>query len=231
VRDEDWSLGIGTVAKVLAAGFLKHGHQVTVGTRTPAKLSDWAAQNPSGSVGSFAAAAVFGEVVVLAVKGKVAVEALLLAGADNLFGKTVIDATNPIEDAPPINGVLPFFTNLNASLMEQLQRELPARTSSRHSTRWALRSMVNPEFKEGKPTMFICGNSESAKKTVSGILDQFGLGDRRHGQAEAARASNRSACCGCIPGLTRNQWTHAIQAADQVISKPADYRLSLPHKL
>jgi hypothetical protein len=204
-------LGSGTVAKVLAAGFLKHGHQVTVGTRTPAKLSDWAAQNPSGSVGSFAAAAVFGEVVVLAVKGKVAVEALLLAGADNLFGKPVIDATNPIEDAPPINGVLPFFTNLNASLMEQLQREFASAHFVKAFNSVGAASMVNPEFKEGKPTMFICGNSESAKKTVSGILDQFGWETADMGKAEAARAIEPLCMLWCIPGLTRNQWTHAFK--------------------
>lgn len=60
-------LGLGDVAKVLAGGFLKHRHEVMIGTRTPAKLTEWAAQNPTGLVGSFATAAKFGELVVLAV--------------------------------------------------------------------------------------------------------------------------------------------------------------------
>lgn len=89
-----------------------------VGTRTSAKLTDWAAQSPKASIGTFTAAAAFGELIVLAVKGKAAADALRLAGADNLKGKTAIDTTNPIEDAPPVNGVLPFFTNSNESLME-----------------------------------------------------------------------------------------------------------------
>ncbi len=116
-------LGSGDVAKVLASGLLKHGHQVKVGSRTTGKLADWASQNAGGSVGSFAEAAEFGEFVVLAVKGTAAAEALSLAGERNLAGKTVMDACNPIEDAAPENGVLRFFTGLNDSLMERLQRQ------------------------------------------------------------------------------------------------------------
>jgi uncharacterized protein YbjT (DUF2867 family) len=47
----------GDVAKVLAAGFLKHGHSVMVGTRDLSKLESWASENPSARVGSFADAA------------------------------------------------------------------------------------------------------------------------------------------------------------------------------
>src|SRR5262249_56577741 len=111
-------LGSGDVGKALAAGFLKHGHNVVVGTREPAKLADWTAQHPTARTGSFAAAAKFGDLVVLAVKGTVALEALRAAGAANLAGKPVIDATNPIADAPPVNGGLKFFTNLVESLMD-----------------------------------------------------------------------------------------------------------------
>lgn len=204
-------LGSGTVAQTLASGFLKHGHQVMVGTRTPKNLAEWASQNPAASTGSFADAAAFGEVVVLAVKGKVAADALGLAGAENLSGKTVIDATNPIEDAPPVNGVLPFFTNYNESLMEQLQRESPGAHFVKAFNSVGAASMVNPLFEEGKPTMFICGNSESAKKSVSEILDQFGWETADMGKAEAARAIEPLCMLWCIHGFTRNQWTHAFK--------------------
>ena len=50
-------LGSGDVGKVLAAGFLAHGHNVMVGTRTPAKLKDWAKDNPRALLGTFADAA------------------------------------------------------------------------------------------------------------------------------------------------------------------------------
>ena len=89
-------LGSGDVAKVLAGGFLKHGHEVLMGTRSPAKLADWANQNPKGHIGSFAEAAKFADLAVLAVKGSVAADALRAAGASNLSGKSVIGATNPI---------------------------------------------------------------------------------------------------------------------------------------
>ena len=118
-------LGSGDVAKALAAGFVKHGHQVTLGTRDSGKLKDFVAQHLGAQAGSFADAAKFGEMVVLAVKGNVALDALEAAGAANLAGKPVIDATNPIADAPPTNGVLKFFTNLDQSLMEQLQSAFP----------------------------------------------------------------------------------------------------------
>jgi predicted dinucleotide-binding enzyme len=83
------ALGSGDVAKVLGGGFLKHGHDVMMGTREQAKLADWAAQNPKGRVGGFAEAAEFAELVVLEVKGAVAADALRAAGESNLTGKTV----------------------------------------------------------------------------------------------------------------------------------------------
>ena len=119
-------LGSGDVGKTLGAGFLNHGHAVMMGTSNPSKLADWKQTNPLGQVGSFAEAAAFGQVVVLAVKGTQASSALKRAGAEHLKDKTIIDATNPIAEAPPQDGVLKFFTTLDRSLMEQLQVEFPA---------------------------------------------------------------------------------------------------------
>ena len=73
-------IGSGDVAKALAKGFLGNGHQVMFGTRTSAKLADWIAQNPGAQAGGVADAAAFGELVVLAVKGTAALEALRSAG-------------------------------------------------------------------------------------------------------------------------------------------------------
>jgi predicted dinucleotide-binding enzyme len=142
-------LGSGTVAKTLAAGFLKHGYEVTVGSRTPGKLAEWASQNPGISTATFDAAAKFGSLIVLAVKGNRAVQALALAGPDNLSGKTIIDTTNPIEDAPPVNGVLPFFTDFNQSLMEDLQRQFADAHFVKAFNSVGAASMVNPQFKGG----------------------------------------------------------------------------------
>jgi predicted dinucleotide-binding enzyme len=204
-------LGSGDVAKVLASGFLKHGHDVTIGTRDTAKLADWAKRNPRGRVSSFAETAKFAELVALAVKGTAAADALHAAGAVNLSGKPVIDATNPIADKPPVNGVLRFFTNLDESLMERLQREFEKARFVKAFNSVGNARMVNPEFKEGKPTMFICGNDEAAKKIVEGILDQFGWETVDMGKAEAARAIEPLCMLWCIPGFIRNEWTHAFK--------------------
>ena len=204
-------LGSGDVARVLASGFLKHGHKVTIGNRTPDKLADWATENPAGQTGTFADAAAFGELLVLAVKGSVASAALRLAGADNLAGKTVVDACNPIADAPPVNGVLIFFGTYNESLMERLQSAFPGAHFVKAFNSVGAPSMVNPQFPGGKPTMFICGNNDAAKKQVSGILDQFGWETADMGGAEAARAIEPLCMLWCIPGFLRNEWNHAFK--------------------
>ena len=134
--------------------------------------------------------------------------------ATNLAGKPVIDATNPIADAPPTNGVLKFFTNLDESLMERLQREFGNVHFVKAFNSVGNACMVNPQFKGGKPTMFICGNDEAAKKTVSGILDQFGWETVDMGKAEAARAIEPLCMLWCIPGFLRNEWMSRLQAAD-----------------
>ena len=204
-------LGSGDVAKALAGGLLRHGHEVTMGSRTPDKLADWATQNPTGSTGTFAAAAAFGELLVLAVKGSAAADALGLSGAANLAGKTIVDACNPIADAPPDHGVLKFFTTFDESLMEKLQREFSGANFVKAFNSVGAPSMVNPQFAGGKPTMFICGNNEAAKKSVAGILDQFGWETADMGSVEAARAIEPLCMLWCIPGFLRNEWTHAFK--------------------
>ena len=204
-------LGSGEVAKTLASGLLKHGHQVTLGSRTTSKLAEWASQNKGGAIGTFAETAKFGELLILAVKGKAAAEALTAVGAKNLAGKTIIDACNPIEDAAPVNGVLKFFTNINESLMERLQKEFSAAHFVKAFNSVGSAGMVDPVFADGKPTMFICGNNENAKKQVTQILDQFGWETADMGQAEAARAIEPLCMLWCIPGFLHNQWTHAFK--------------------
>jgi len=204
-------LGTGDVAKALAAGFLNHGHNVMMGTRSPAKLAEWQKENAKATVGSFSEAASFGDLVVLAVKGSASADALRAAGAANLAGKPVIDTTNPIRDAPPKNGVLGYFTSLDDSLLERLQREFAEARLVKAFNSVGSGLMVNPQFKGGKPTMFICGNDEKAKKTVEGILDQFGWETADMGSAEAARAIEPLCMLWCIPNFLKNERNHAFK--------------------
>jgi predicted dinucleotide-binding enzyme len=140
-----------------------------------------------------------------------AAEALRLAGVENLAGKPVVDATNPIADAPTIHGVLQFFTNRNDSLMEQLQQEFSSAKFVKAFNSVGAASMVDPQFKGSKPTMFICGNDEMAKKSVSKSLEAFGWETADMGAAEAARAIEPLCMLWCIPGFLHNHWTHAFK--------------------
>lgn len=205
-------VGSGIVSQVLADGFLKYGYEVMRGTRDTAKLADWKKKaGPKASVGSFADAARFGEIVLIAVKGTAAESAVKLCGPENLAGKTVIDANNPIADAPPTNGVLKFYTTYDESLMERLQKLASKARFVKAFSCVGNAHMINPDFGGVKPTMFLCGNDESAKGQVKEILTQFGWESEDMGGAEAARAIEPLCILWCIPGLLRNQWSHAFK--------------------
>ena len=152
-------LGSGVVGQTLANGFIKHGYDVMIGTRDKEKLSEWQEKN-KGLVGTFEEAASFGDLIVLAVKGTAAMNVLGMVGKENLENKTVVDATNPIADAQPENGVLKFFTSLDESLMEQLQKSFPSANFVKAFNSIGNVFMVNPDFNGMKPTMFICGNNK-----------------------------------------------------------------------
>lgn len=205
-------LGSGIVGKTLAAGFIKTGHDVMIGTSDPSKLRDWLLKEGAGAqISSFEEVADHGDLLVLAVKGTAARAALDKAGALNINGKTIIDATNPISDAPPANGVLQFFTSLDDSLMEQLQRAFPQAHFVKAFNSIGSAYMVNPDFGGEKPSMFICGNDGKAKEEVSEVLTQFGWETEDMGTAEAARAIEPLCMLWCIPGFLRGQWNHAFK--------------------
>jgi len=163
-------LGSGGVAQTLAAGFLTHGHDVTLGTRHPDKLSEWGTKNPAARIGSFADAAASADVIVLK-----------------------------------------FFTSLDESSMERLQREFAAARFVKAFNSVGAAFMVNPRFAGGPPSMFICGNDEAAKNVARGLLDQFGWETVDLGTAEAARAIEPLCMLWCIPGFLRNEWSHAFK--------------------
>src|SRR5258707_12534771 len=103
-------LGSGIVGQTLGGGFLKHGHQVMMGTRDPKKeeVANWVAQTPGATAGTFAGAAKFGELIVLAGFGKVVGQGVQLAGSANFKGKTFNNATKPKPAEPPIVGGMPL---------------------------------------------------------------------------------------------------------------------------
>lgn len=209
-------LGSGTVGDVLSNGFLKHGYAVMRATRDPAKLQAWKASAAGDvSVGTYEQASAWGEIIVLAVKGLVAQDVLDQCGHANLANKTVIDATNPIGSEPPQNGVIRYFTSANESLMERLQKHVPAARFVKAFNSVGNALMVNPAVEGGPPTMFICGNDAAAKQDTIEVLTKFGWDACDCGGVEGARPIESLCILWCIPGFLRNEWRHAFKLVKQ----------------
>ena len=206
-------IGSGMVGRVLASAFLNEGHEVMLGTRDTSKdeVVKWKAANAGGQTGYFKDAAAFGQLLVLCTAGAVTGDVIEIAGPLNFAGKTVIDTTNPISKEPPQNGVLKFFTTLEESLMERLQMKLPGAKLVKAFNSVGNAKMYKPGFRNGPPTMFICGNDNGAKKEVVAILRAFGWEAEDMGSVEAARAIEPLCMLWCIPGFLRNEWTHAFK--------------------
>src|SRR5437764_6246073 len=115
--------GSGIVAKTRGTGFLKNGHDVMLGTREISKLAEWKeSAGERALTGTFEEAAAFGEVVVLAVAGEVAVDAAQQAGKANFDEKLVIEVSNALDFS---GGVPPKFTAaVGDSIAEKVQRAL-----------------------------------------------------------------------------------------------------------
>jgi predicted dinucleotide-binding enzyme len=204
-------LGSGTVGETLSNGLLGKGHGVMRGTREPDKLAGWKAKaGERASVGSFRDAAAFGELAILAVKGGAAASAVELCGGA-LDGKVVIDTTNPIDDKPPVNGVLRFFTGPNESLLERLQAQAPRARFVKAFSCVGAPFMIDPDFGGQKPSMFVCGNDEEARAEVTRLLSTLGWDVEDMGGAEAARAIEPLCMLWCIPGLRGGSWSHAFK--------------------
>ncbi|MBE2290503.1 MAG: NAD(P)-binding domain-containing protein [Chitinophagaceae bacterium] len=204
-------LGSGIVARTLGNGFLKYGYEVMLGTREEGKLNEWKQNGGSHAhIGTFENAAKFGDIIVLAVKGEAAADAIDLAGPQNLHWKTVIDTTNPIANAAPENGVLKFFTDFEESLMESLQERFPEVHFVKSFSCVGNAYMVDPKLEE-KPTMFICGNNAHSKDEVKDILTQFGWDIEDLGKDTAARAIEPLCMLWCIPGFLGGKWNHAFR--------------------
>jgi predicted dinucleotide-binding enzyme len=205
-------IGSGQVAVALANGLGRHGYRIMIGTQDPQKHEELRQKtNQQAAIGTFRQAAQFSDLLILAVKGTGAEEALSRTGPEELKNKTVLDATNPIADLPPENGVLRYFTTLEDSLMERLQRLALGAHFVKCFSIVGNAFMVDPDFGGIRPTMFICGNNENAKSVAQNLLDEIGWETADMGGVEAARAIEPLCILWCIPGFLRNQWGHAFK--------------------
>lgn len=168
-------LGSGDVGQVLGAGFAGLGHEVKLGTRDPnqGKVKAWVERTGHGvSAGTFDEVATFAEVAVLATLWEGTENAIRRAGPANLTGKVVIDATNPLDFSRGVPPTLAIgHTNSGG---EEVQRWLPQSRVVKAFNTVGNPHMVKPQFPGGPPDMFICGNDDQAKQTVTELLKSFG---------------------------------------------------------
>lgn len=166
-------LGSGDVGKALAAGFASRGHDVVIGSRTPAKLADWVSSQDAAVVaGTFDDAAAHGRMLVVAVRGDAAETLVGSLGAEAVAGKVVIDATNPLSfDA---HGPPGLFVGTEDSLGERLQRAMPGASVVQCFNTVNHAKMVDPAFAGGVPEMMLCGDDAEAKAAVADVAMSFG---------------------------------------------------------
>ena len=186
-------LGSGDVGRRLDDGLIEIGYKVKIGTRDPSKeqIVRWVSKhnNSSGeeeqekqqlkaSAGSFAEAASFGDMIILATLWDGTINAIRMSDPiNNLAGKIVIDVTNPLDfskDMPP-----KLAAGHTDSAGETIQRLLPDSKVIKTLNIVGNPHMIHPDFPDGgPPTMFICGNDDKAKKIViDNILTPFGWGE------------------------------------------------------
>jgi predicted dinucleotide-binding enzyme len=204
-------LGTGDVGRVLGAGFAALGHEVKIGSRDPQKpeVREWLKKvGAKASAGTFADAAAFGDIVVLAIAWTGTENAIRLAGPEHFAGKAVIDVTNPLDFATGAPRLAVGYTD---SAGESVQRWLPQSKVVKAFNHVGNAHMVNPKFPDGPPTMLICGNDAGAKKMVTGLLEAFQWSVVDIGAIEGSRLLEPLALLWITYGFRTNTWSHAFK--------------------
>ena len=206
-------LGSGEVGRRLAAGFRGRGHDVMIGSRDPGKpeLGEWLSGDGAGiKAGTFAQVAAYGDLLVLAVLGNAAEDAIADAGGENFSGKVVIDAMNPLDFSA---GFPPKLSIAGEdSLGERVQRALPDAKVVKAFNTIGNPYFVDPSFSEGQPTMLIAGEDEGAKRTVGDVLADFGWPDPVDiGGIQGSRELEAICIVWVKIGGTRGAWDHGFR--------------------
>jgi predicted dinucleotide-binding enzyme len=191
-------LGSGVVGRALASGYAAHGHEVRIGTRQ-AGIDGV----PTASPREVAEVA---ELVVLAVAGGVAVD-LVTELAEQLAGKVLVDATNPLDMS---SGGPRLFVGTTDSLGERVQRAAPAARVVKAYNTVGNTLMVDPQLPGGPPTMFIGGDDDDAKATVTRLLEETGWEVADLGGIEAARALEPMCLAWTTYAFRTGTWGHAF---------------------
>lgn len=167
-------LGTGVVGNTIGSKLIQLGHEVMMGSRTSTneKAGAWVKANGSkASQGTFGEAAAFAEVIFNCTSGGGAIDALKLAGENNLANKVIIDIANPLDFS---KGMPPTLSICNDdSLGEQIQRTFPKSKVVKTLNTMNCNIMVNPSLVPGDHDVFVSGNDAAAKGLVTDILKNW----------------------------------------------------------
>ncbi|MFK8906817.1 NADPH-dependent F420 reductase [Streptomyces sp. YS-3] len=166
-------LGAGRVGANLAGKFAATGHHVILGRRSPTEEPAAAAEgtDPRVSFADQRTTARTADIVINATPGDTALD-FLTGLRSELAGKILIDVSNATRDAA--DGLPGDLCYPGSSLAEQLQAALPDTHVVKTLNTMLFMVMTAPDTLGTPPTVYVSGNDEHAKKTVTGLLGDLG---------------------------------------------------------
>lgn len=202
-------LGTGNVASALINGFVHEGYNVKVGSRNVDKNNESITKlkktYSNVDVVAYSEAVDFADLVVFAVPGFGLVDIIKEIGTDKFDSKIVWDITNPFSAEAPVNGVIKLITTADESLSEKIQKLLPQSFVIKAMNTVGAHLMYKPSLSESG-TVFIAGNDDVAKKTVSTIISKFGWNFYDAGKIESSRALESMGQLYVAQGILYNAW-------------------------
>ncbi len=166
-------LGTGVTGLTIGSKLVQQGHEVMLGSRDEAnpKAVSWAKDEGHHALyGTFMNAAQFGEVIINCTLGSASLDALHMAGAENLKGKILIDTANPIDRS---TGVWKLTVCNTDSLGEQIQRAFPECKVVKTLNTVNANVIADPAKLLEMTDVFVSGNDLDAKATVIRYLREW----------------------------------------------------------
>lgn len=161
-------LGTGNVARAVATGAARAGHDVVLGSRAPDDRKDL-----DHTVVGLAEAAAHGEVLVNATPGGESVALLHGIGTDALAGKVLLDIAIGFKEDWTLE-------HPTTSLGELIQEEFPRTHVVKSLCTMDSSAMIAPDGLDGPSTVFLSGDDPDAKGTVGRLLGDLGWPPAHH---------------------------------------------------
>ncbi|MET7622403.1 NAD(P)-binding domain-containing protein [Streptomyces sp. NPDC005408] len=167
-------LGTGNMGDALGTQWARAGHELTVAGRDMDKAAALARRlGPAARAGTWAEAAAFGDVVLLAVRDHGIPAVLEAVGAADgaLRGRVLIDCTNPV-----VPGAFTLVEPHSSSMAARIaQRAVGAHVIKAFNLCHADVWRMTPPLFHGRPlSVPLCGDDRDALSTVSSLVSDLG---------------------------------------------------------